>query len=94
MVQFDLQTELGPVECAISRAALEEIGPSRCFRKEDALACFAKNRALIEQRAGEKLARLPAGWAGRLTLWADDLDPAPPDGDVALDLPAQLQQAG
>jgi hypothetical protein len=94
MVLFDLPNGQESVECAISRAALEELGPSRCFRKDDALACFAKNRVLIELRANEKLARLPAGWSGRLTLWADDLDPAPPDGDVALDEPAQLQQAG
>ncbi len=93
MVLFDLQTDTGAVACAISRAALEQLGPSRCFRKEDALACFAKARTLIEQRALAKLAGLPSGWSGRLTLWADDVDPAE-DDDQAAAPSARLQPTG
>jgi len=93
MVLFDLHTDDGEVACAISRAALEHLGPSRCFRKEDALACFAKARVLIEQRALAKLVALPSGWSGRLTLWADDVD-STEDDDEAAAPSARLQPAG
>ena len=85
MVLFDLVTDDDEVPCGVSRAALELLGPSPCFRKEDALACFAKARPLIERLAAEKLRARPAGQCGRLTLWADDIDPPlPPEGTVGL----------
>jgi hypothetical protein len=85
MVLFDLVTDDDEVPCGISRAALEQLGPSRCFRKEDALACFTRSRPLIERLAAAKLHARPAGQGGRLTLWADDIDlPPPPEGTVGL----------
>ena len=81
-VVFDLTFERDRVACAVSRAALEQLAGRRCFRKEDALACFDKHLGLIEALAAGKLHARQSGLCGRLTLWADDLDP--PDDPNAL----------
>ena len=65
---------------AISRAALEAIGGSRCLRSADLLGCFIHARARIERLALEKLRGRPDGISGRLSLWADDVEFGPPVG--------------
>jgi hypothetical protein len=68
------------ISCAISRAALEAIGGSRCLRSADLLGCFIHARARIERLALEKLRGRPDGISGRLSLWADDVEFGPPVG--------------
>ena len=75
-IVFDLSFAHDQIACAVSRAALEQLAGRRCFRKEDALACFDRHRELIESLAAGKLHARQSGLCGRLTLWADDLDPS------------------
>lgn len=82
-IMFEITAGNEQIPCAISRAALEEISETRCFRAADLLRCFAGARGRIERLALEKLSARPDGSSGRLNLWADDMDGLPPDGDSA-----------
>ena len=73
-VLFEITDETGQIQCAISRAALEEISERRFFRAADLLGCFANARVRIDKLALEKLRARPDGSSGRLSLWADDVD--------------------
>ena len=79
-VLFEITDGTRQIQCAISRAALEEISERRLFRAADLLGCFANARGRIEKLALEKLRARPDGISGRLSLWADDVDFLPPDG--------------
>ena len=68
------------VPCAISRMALEEISEKRCFGKAELLACFASARERVEEFAFAKLRARADGISGRLSLWADDVNPLPHGG--------------
>jgi hypothetical protein len=86
-ILFEIFDGSGYVPCAISRLALEEIGEKSCFGKADLLACFASARERIEKLALAKLRARADGISGRLSLWADDVDPLPPGGSfVAIGL--------
>ncbi len=78
-ILFEITDNDEQILCAISRAALEDIGGTRCHQTEDLLRCFAKARGRIEKLAVDKLRARPSGVSGRLTLWSDDVDrhPAP-----------------
>ncbi len=82
-VLFEIFDGSGYVPCAISRLALEEIGEKNCFGKADLLACFASAREQIEKLALAKLRARIDFIPGRLSLWADDVDPLPPGGSFA-----------
>ena len=84
-ILFEITAGNEQIPCAISRAALEEISETRCFRAADLLWCFANARGRIERLALEKLSVRPDGISGRLSLWADDMDRRPPDGDSTAD---------
>jgi hypothetical protein len=59
-VFFEIADGNEQIQCAISRAALEEISEKRCFRTADLLGCFANARGRIERLAlgeGEGKAR-------------------------------------
>ncbi len=80
-VLFDIVHDRRGFPCAISRAALEEIGARRLGGAAELLRVFERARGVIEGLALSKLQARPAGVSGRLSLWADDLgDPAPPVG--------------
>ena len=79
-VFFEIADGNEQIQCAISRAALEEISERRCFRAADLLGCFANARGRIERLALEKLRARPDGVSGRVNLWADDMDFVPPGG--------------
>jgi hypothetical protein len=79
-VFFEIVGDNGYIPCAISRMALEEISENRCFGKADFLACFASARERIEMLALAKLRVRAEGISGRLSLWADDVNPLPPGG--------------
>jgi Protein of unknown function (DUF1488) len=79
-VLFEITDGTRRIQCAVSRAALEEISKRRFFRAADLLGCFANARGGIEKLALEKLRARPDGISGRLSLWADDVDFVPPDG--------------
>jgi hypothetical protein len=105
-IHFEITDGNEQIQCAISRAALEEISGIRCFSEADLLRCFANARERIEWLALEKLRARPAGISGRLTLWADDMDFLPPSGassgayrtnnwdQSTLVMPARLTAAG
>ena len=80
---FNVSDGATQVPCAISRAALEEIGGARCFEKADLLACFAAARERIEGLALEKLRARAPSISGRVSLWADDVDYLPPSDAAA-----------
>jgi Protein of unknown function (DUF1488) len=79
-VFFEIIGDNGYIPCAISRTALEEISENRCFGKADLLACFASARGRIEMLALATLRVRADGISGRLSLWADDVNPLPPGG--------------
>ena len=68
------------IPCAISRMALEDLSEKSGFGKADLLACFASARERIEKLALAKLRARADGISGRLSLWADDVNPLPPGG--------------
>jgi hypothetical protein len=57
-----------------------EISEKSCFGKADLLACFASARKRIEKLALAQLRARADGIPGRLSLWADDVNPLPPGG--------------
>ncbi len=80
-VLFAITHDGGSFPCAISRAALEELGARRFARVAELLSAFEDARDAIEGLARTKLGARPAGVSGRLSLWADDVDDsAPPVG--------------
>jgi hypothetical protein len=82
-VLFEITDGNKQIQCAISRAALEEISERRCFGTADLLGCFANARGRIDRLALEKLRARPDGISGRLSLWTDDVDFLPPGGPPA-----------
>jgi hypothetical protein len=82
-VLFEVTASGEPVQCAISRMALEAIGNRRCAKTAELLSCFTRARRRIEGLALNKLHARPAGVFGRVSLWADDLDTLPPAGASA-----------
>jgi hypothetical protein len=69
-----------PIACAISLAALQEVGGKRCYKPADLLACFKTAYPRIEAAAFKKLKASPGGFAGRLNIWEDDFAGPEPDG--------------
>jgi hypothetical protein len=72
-----------PIACAISLAALQEVGGKRCYKPADLLACFNAAYPRIEAAALKKLKASQAGVAGRLSIWEDDVAASEPDGAAA-----------
>ena len=83
-ILFDIFDGDEVIACAISRAALEDISETRCFKPAQMLASFAGARATIEAVALAKRQARPCPLEGRLNIWADDMeilsdeDEAPP----------------
>jgi hypothetical protein len=73
-ILFDIYDNDETIECAISRAALEDISETRCFKPAQMLASFTAARARIEAVALAKRQARPGPLEGRLNIWADDMD--------------------
>ncbi len=73
-ILFDIYDNGETIECAISRAALEDISETRCFKPAQMLASFTAARARIEAVALAKRQARPGPLEGRLNIWADDMD--------------------
>jgi hypothetical protein len=73
-ILFDIVNDGETIECAISRAALEDISETRCFKPAQMLASFTAARARIEAVALAKRQARPGPLEGRLNVWADDMD--------------------
>jgi hypothetical protein len=75
---FDLAGGDGPVPCAISLQALQDLSPRRRFKPAELLLCFAEMHQRITAIAQAKLRARPAGSASLLNIWSDDLDASLP----------------
>jgi len=73
-ILFEIIADNETIECAISRAALEDISETRCFKPAQMLASFTAARARIEAVALAKRQARPGPLEGRLNIWADDMD--------------------
>ena len=73
-VLFVIDVQGERVGCAISRAALEEVGGTRCYGGAASLACFTRVRPAIELLARRKHQSNGVGIYGRVTLWTTDID--------------------
>ena len=82
-VLFEISDGAETVLCAISRAALEDLGDVRCAKTADLLRCFEAARERIERLALDKFRGRIGGATGRLSLWADDVGDPPLGGAAA-----------
>jgi hypothetical protein len=91
-VLFEVICDGERVECAISLAALQEVSGRRCYKSAELLACFATAQTRIAAAAVAKRRSRGADHAGRLNLWADDLESLPgAEGDMPLAARAQAR---
>lgn len=82
-VLFELAVGATRIPCAISRAALDNVGGQRQAGGEAYVWCFLANREHIEAVVHDKLGEMPGGLSslmGTLNIWASDLDDVPPSG--------------
>lgn len=75
---FELRDADRAVPCAISLAALQDLGERRHFRPAELLGCFAAAREQIAAIALRKLHARGPGVTGTLSIWSDDIDDPPP----------------
>ena len=80
-VLFDIANGDETIECAISRAALEDISETRCFKPAQMLASFTAARERISAVALAKRQARPGPLEGSLNIWADDMDFLEPEAD-------------
>jgi hypothetical protein len=90
-ILFDIVDGDEQIECAISRAALEDISETRCFKPAQMLAIFNGAQARITAVALMKRKGRPGPLEGRLNIWADDMDLLEENADPAT--PEQRQSA-
>jgi hypothetical protein len=77
-VLFSIEIEGRVVACAISRAALEELGGGRYLRNGDLLHSFVQSSGRIHAIAAAILNDRPESVStGTLSIWADDIDDPP-----------------
>jgi hypothetical protein len=77
-VLFEIEATGNRIPCAISRAALQDLSGRRHFASTDLLRCFAEARVRIEAIAASKFRVRPESVSGIVSIWADDVDDAPP----------------
>jgi hypothetical protein len=82
-VLFEIEIAGTPVDCAISRAALQEISGCYYIASGDLLRRFAGGRDRIEEVAASIFAARPEGVTGRVNIWADDIYDPPSAPAVA-----------
>ena len=76
-ILFTIEVDGQHVPCAISRAALEELGGGRYVRNGDLLVSFSNSRARITEIAVAILNDRPQSITGRVNIWADDVSDPP-----------------
>ena len=80
---FEIGSGLNCIPCAISRAALDELGGERHLGGAALIRCFLARQEHVEAIVRDKLGEMPGGPAsliGTLNIWASDLDDLPPSG--------------
>jgi hypothetical protein len=92
-ILFDIFDGDELVACAISRAALEDISETRCFKPAQMLASFAASREKIEAVALAKRQARPGPLEGRLNIWADDMEILSEEDEAPQAPPADLRQS-
>ena len=73
-VLFEIEADGACVPCAISRAALDDLGGRGAYKPADMIRRFMSFQDRIEKIAADIFRARPASVTGTVSVWADDID--------------------